>query len=195
MVARARILLAQGACYDAINLLDRLSDSAHAGGRKGSLIEIHVIRAIALQSAGEMAEATAEIEAGLALAKSEGYVRTFIDEGGPMQMLISQWLAQSGTSPLRDYALYLASQFKVQPREVMILQEKFTSNGDLVEPLTPRELEVLSLLASGLSNRQIASKLVLAEGTVKFYVHTILEKLGVHSRTQALVVARERNLV
>ena len=42
---------------------------------------------------------------------------------------------------------------------------------------------------------QIAAKLFLAEGTVKFYVHAIMQKLGVHNRTQALVIARERNLI
>ena len=195
MVARARILLTQGACQDAIVLLNRLSESANVSGRKGSLIEIQGVKAMALQKAGKMAEAVAEIEKVLALAKPEGYVRTFIDEGKPMQRLISHWLAQSDAGPVRDYALHLISQFNVQPGEVMRVQEKSSSNGDLVEPLTPRELEVLGLVAVGLSNRQIATKLVLAEGTVKFYVHTILEKLGVHSRTQALIIARERNLV
>jgi len=195
MVAWARILLAQGACQDAIVLLNRLSDSANVSGRKGSLIEIQSVKAMALQKAGKMAEAVAEIEKVLALAKPEGYVRTFIDEGKPMQRLISHWLAQSDAGPVRDYALHLISQFNVQPGEVMRVQEKSSSNGDLVEPLTPRELEVLGLVAVGLSNRQIATKLVLAEGTVKFYVHTILEKLGVNSRTQALIIARERNLI
>ena len=99
MVARARILMAQGACLEAISLLDRLSDSADAGGRKGSLIEIHALKAIALQSEGEMGQAAAEIERALVLAEPEGYVRTFIDEGQPMQLLLAQWLAHAGASP------------------------------------------------------------------------------------------------
>jgi LuxR family transcriptional regulator, maltose regulon positive regulatory protein len=70
-----------------------------------------------------------------------------------------------------------------------------TQPAELVEPLTSRELEILHGLAAGLSNRQIADKLILAEGTVKFYVHNVLEKLGVHSRTQALAEARRHNLL
>jgi len=61
--------------------------------------------------------------------------------------------------------------------------------------LTTREHDILRLMAAGLSNRQIAEKLVLAEGTVKFYVHAVLEKLQVHSRTQAIVKARELHLI
>jgi ATP/maltotriose-dependent transcriptional regulator MalT len=195
MIGRARILLAKGACHDAITLLNRLSDSAHMGGRTGSLIEIRVLKAIALQNAGNLDQAIAEIDHAFALAEPEGYIRTFIDEGKAMQILISQWLARAGTSPLRGYALHLFSQFDSEPCQIRLEQEKSSANGDLVEPLTPRELEILRFVAAGLSNRQIAAKLFLAEGTVKFYVHAILQKLGVHSRTQALVVAREGNLL
>ena len=64
-----------------------------------------------------------------------------------------------------------------------------------VDPLTPREIEVLQAMAAGFSNRQIAQQLILAEGTVKFYVHSVLEKLGVHSRTQAILEAKKQNLI
>jgi DNA-binding NarL/FixJ family response regulator len=89
----------------------------------------------------------------------------------------------------------LLSQFETGFSTLPAGQEKASPNDDLIEPLTPRELEVLKLLAAGLSNRQIAAKLVLSEGTVKFYVHTIMQKLGVHSRTQALLIAREHHLL
>jgi DNA-binding NarL/FixJ family response regulator len=65
----------------------------------------------------------------------------------------------------------------------------------LPEPLTEREREVLRLLASGLTNREIAARLSLAEGTVKNYVTSILQKLGVRDRTQAAVRARELGVV
>ena len=56
-------------------------------------------------------------------------------------------------------------------------------------------MEVLNLLAEGYSNRQMAEKLVLAEGTIKFHVHQILGKLQVESRTQAIVRARDLELI
>lgn len=65
----------------------------------------------------------------------------------------------------------------------------------LPEPLSEREKEVLHLLAQGLSNREIAERLVLAEGTVKNHVTTILQKLGVRDRTQAALRARQMGLL
>lgn len=65
----------------------------------------------------------------------------------------------------------------------------------LTEPLSERELEILKLLAQGANNRQIASQLFLAEGTVKNYVSAILAKLGVEDRTQAALRARELGLL
>ena len=65
----------------------------------------------------------------------------------------------------------------------------------LPEPLSERERDVLRLLASGLSNREIAKRLSLAEGTVKNYVTSILQKLGVRDRTQAAVRARELGMI
>ena len=67
--------------------------------------------------------------------------------------------------------------------------------GRLPEPLSSREEEILRLLASGANNRQIAGQLFLAEGTVKNYISTILDKLGVQDRTQAALRARELGLL
>ena len=68
-------------------------------------------------------------------------------------------------------------------------------DAGLAEPLTEREQEILHLLAQGLSNREIAQQLFLAEGTVKNYVTSILQKLGVRDRTQAALRARELGLL
>lgn len=70
-----------------------------------------------------------------------------------------------------------------------------STTPDLSLDLSERELEILRLLAQGATNRQIASQLYLAEGTVKNYISTILDKLGVEDRTQAALRARELNLL
>lgn len=64
-----------------------------------------------------------------------------------------------------------------------------------VEPLTERERDVLRLLADGLSNKEIATRLVLAEGTIKNHVSTILDKLHAANRTQAARMARDQGLI
>lgn len=68
-------------------------------------------------------------------------------------------------------------------------------SADLPEPLSPREVEILQLVADGLTNREIAERLFLAEGTVKNYVSNILAKIGARDRTQAALRAREMGLV
>jgi DNA-binding NarL/FixJ family response regulator len=70
-----------------------------------------------------------------------------------------------------------------------------TRAGALVEPLSERETEILRLLAQGASNREIAEALVIAEGTTKNHITSILGKLGVRDRTQAALKARELGLV
>ncbi len=72
--------------------------------------------------------------------------------------------------------------------------EPSQSPQPLIEPLTPRELEVLRLVAEGLTNREIAQELVIAKGTVKAHLHNIHSKLAVSNRTEAAARARELDL-
>lgn len=67
--------------------------------------------------------------------------------------------------------------------------------NELIEPLTPRESEVLQMLASGLGNKEIAAKLAISEHTVKFHVASILGKLGAATRTEAVSIGIRRGLV
>ena len=67
--------------------------------------------------------------------------------------------------------------------------------AELIEPLTPRESEVLQMLASGLANKEIATRLAISEHTVKFHVASILGKLGAASRTEAVTLGIRRGLV
>lgn len=68
-------------------------------------------------------------------------------------------------------------------------------NDELVEPLTDREGQVLDLLAQGMTNKEIASDLVITERTVKFHISSILGKLGAGNRTEAVTIAVQRGLV
>lgn len=70
-----------------------------------------------------------------------------------------------------------------------------TVTDPLLEPLTPREIEVLGLLAEGLANKTIAARLAISESTVKFHVNAILGKLGAGNRSEAIVQAARRGLV
>ena len=70
-----------------------------------------------------------------------------------------------------------------------------SSEETIIEPLSKRELEILGLVSKGLSNKEIAEKLFIAEGTVKNHLSNILAKLNVKDRMQAVLKAKERNLI
>jgi LuxR family maltose regulon positive regulatory protein len=83
--------------------LTRLEERAESGGRTGRLIEILILKALTLQILGETAQALAALEKSLSQAEPEGYARIFLDEGEPMQQLLSQFMHSASAGPIRDY--------------------------------------------------------------------------------------------
>ena len=122
----------------------------------------------------------------LALAEPGGLVRTFVDEGPPMARLL---VKAAGQGVMPDYTAKLLSAFGVEQRDAP------PPHQPLVDPLSPRELEVLQLLAEGLSNREISERLFLSLHTVKGHNHRIYGKLQVKRRTEAVARARELGLL
>jgi LuxR family maltose regulon positive regulatory protein len=145
---------------------------------------------MALEAQGNRTGALSTLERALVLAAPEGYVRLFVDEGTPMLALLRQAHARS---KVPGYVATLLRVFGAQP----LLETPAASvhSGVLAEPLTEREREVLRLLLEGASNREIARRLVLSINTVKRHVYNLCGKLGVQSRTQAIVKARTLNLL
>jgi LuxR family transcriptional regulator, maltose regulon positive regulatory protein len=186
----ARVRLAQGRYREAQVILETLARLPGSANRILRQIRAGLLLSIVLFYQNQLTAALQTLEACLDLTEPGNYLRVFLDSGKPMRELLSIYL-QTPTPTHKAYAQKLLAAFHgLSGRSIV---EK--AQTDLVEPLTPRELEVLRLLAAGCSNRQIAETLVLAEGTVKFYVHAVLAKLEVHSRTQAIAKARELNLV
>jgi len=182
---------AESSILEAMRLLERLLKAAQAGGRLGSVIEILALQALAHEMQGNHPLALAALERSLALAEPEGYIRIFIDEGPPMAQLLST-AASPGTMP--DYAARLLAAFESQ---VPMDQEKSLpgETQPLIEPLSERELEVLELIAQGLSNREIGQRLFIALNTVKGHNRKIYGKLQVQRRTEAIARARELGLL
>jgi LuxR family maltose regulon positive regulatory protein len=187
-----RILISQGDPEEAIKLLERLLEAAEAGGRTSRAIEILILQAIAFQASGDPNEALIKLEQALILAEPGGFIRTFVDEGPPMARLLYQ-AATRGIAP--DYARRLLAAFPVAEAEQTAPSPTQAPQLDLIEPLSERELEVLQLIAEGLTNREIAARLFLALNTVKAHTRNIYGKLGVHGRTQAVARARALGLL
>lgn len=199
----ARVLIAQGRHQEALELLDRLILAVETAGRNGSLIMLLNLRAIALDSSGEPEKATRSLMQALTLGQPEGYVRTFLDDEKPLARLLEK-LARtidSGTmkapSHIRGYLHQLLSESRndtatgSMPTETSAIENA----KDVLDHLSDRELEVLRLVATGLSNKDIAEQLFVAPGTIKRHIHNIYEKLGATSRTHAVAHARKRGLL
>jgi LuxR family maltose regulon positive regulatory protein len=189
------VLLAQGELDEVVAHLTRSLTAAEGRGWLGVAIELYILRSLALVRQGATQGAEADLERALALAEPEGYVRIFLDEGQPMQMLLAQWLVHADSSPLRDCATYLLSQFDAEPQAIAAIQEKDPSTGGLIEPLSQREMEVLHLIALGRTNKEIARQLIVAPGTVKAHTSSIYRKLDVANRTEAAARARQLGIL
>jgi LuxR family maltose regulon positive regulatory protein len=186
-VVLARLLMAQDRPDEARALLEPLLPRIEQQGRIGMVIEIHVLRALALQAQSDVAQAMTALERALSLAEPGGYVRIFVDEGPPMARLLCQAAAR-GIAP--EYTGRLLAAFPDSEFEPAVSSKTQKLKPQMVEPLSERELEVLQLIAEGFSNREIAQKLFLSVSTVKVHTYNIYSKLGVHSRTQAVAKAR-----
>jgi LuxR family maltose regulon positive regulatory protein len=182
-IVLARILIAEERLDEATKLLQRLLGAAEAGERTTRAIEILMLQALATQAGGDTTRAMALLERALILAEPGGFIRAFVDEGPPMARLLYEAAAR-GIAP--DYARRLLAAFPVAESEQTDSSKAQASKPELVEPLSERELEVLQLIAEGLTNPEIASRLFLALNTVKAHTRNIYGKLNVHSRTQAI---------
>jgi LuxR family maltose regulon positive regulatory protein len=198
-----RVLLAEHTHDRALRLLERLRAQAVTQQRTGSIIEVAALQAVALAARGNQAAALASLAESLILAAPRGYVRVFADEGAPMARLVSRLAAAqragqatpAGAMPL-NYLDRLALAFRAGSARPAPRQARQTAAvATLAEPLSPRELEVLGLLAAGKSNQQIADELVVVPDTVKKHVGHILSKLSAANRTQAVARARALGLL
>ncbi len=181
-ITLARVLITQyksdlvdDSIHDAMGLLKRLLKAAEEGGRTGSVIEFLVLLALVHHAQGDIPRALMSLKHALTLAEPEGYIRIFADEGMPMAHLLSE-AAAHGIMP--DYTGKLLVVFESETQK--------PSAQPLIEPLSSRELEVLQLIAQGLTNREIAERLYLALDTIKGHNRRVFGKLGVKNRAQAI---------
>jgi LuxR family maltose regulon positive regulatory protein len=197
--SQARVHLAQGDPSEALAALEPLRRQAEARDWPDERLKVLVLQSLALHALGEPEQAVQALGEALALAEPAGFIRIFVDEGEPMRSLImhfrsrieKQSRGQDGM--LIDYGERLLAAF---PQPAAILQSEISNQqSTMFEPLSPRELEVLHLIAQGLSNQEISERLFLALDTVKGHNRKIFGKLQVQRRTEAVARARELGLV
>jgi LuxR family maltose regulon positive regulatory protein len=177
-----RLLIAQGEKAKASERLRTMSEETARGITHHHIVFLRLYQALAADTTESALRFLADV---LAMTEPEGYIRTFVDEGRLLAPLLRQAIAR-GIS--RDYSARLLSIIEAEERR----KQTPKAGGTL---LSKRELEVLGLLVSEISNQQIAERLYISTGTVKIHVHNILEKLGAKDRSQAVARAKQINLI
>jgi LuxR family maltose regulon positive regulatory protein len=207
-MSRARVHLARRDTAAALALLEPMRREAEAKGWEEQRLRVLVLEALADHARGEKDKALELLGDALARAAPAGFIRLFVDESAPMDQLLSE-AAANGIMP--DYVGRLLAVFEAEDRKTAASQQKGAgrdpkragesssagSRGSqpLIEPLSQRELEVLRLIAEGLSNREISERLFVAVITVKGHNQRIFGKLQVQRRTEAVARARELGLL
>ena len=162
-----------------------------AKGWEDERLKVVVLQAVAIQAHGEQDKAVHLLYDALALAEPGGFIRLFVDEGLPMAHLLSEATAH-GMMP--DYIAKLLAAFEAVEQKSEDTSPRPPAQP-LIEPLSQRELEVLHLIAQGLSNQEMSERLFLALDTVKGHNRKIFGKLQVERRTEAVARARELGLL
>jgi LuxR family maltose regulon positive regulatory protein len=194
-----RVRLTEGSFSGINDLLERLLVLAETQKRTGSVIEILLTHALVHQAQGNRPQALAALEHALTLAEPEGYLRTFVDEGEPMRLLILDFRstieesARNGVHPLSGYVDKLLTVFP-QPPATAAKSKIENLKSQIVEPLSEREMEVLRLLRSELSGPEIAQQLIVSLNTLRTHTKNIFNKLGVNNRRAAIHRAEELDL-
>jgi ATP/maltotriose-dependent transcriptional regulator MalT len=191
-LSRARVHLAQGDTSAALAVLESWRGQMEAKGWQDERLKVMVLQAVALQAHGEQDQAVQVLCDALALAAPGGFIRLFVDEGPPMAHLLSA-AAASGMMP--DYIRNLLAALEADAHKSEDTSSLPPTAQPLIEPLSPRELEILHLMAQGLSNQEMCEQLFLALSTVKGHNRNIFGKLQVQRRTEAVARARELGLL
>jgi LuxR family maltose regulon positive regulatory protein len=184
----ARLLLLQERVSEVRGWLEHLEGFARERGLIRWSITIHVLQALAADREGDARATGDALRQAVRVAAPEGYIRAFVDEGPRVRALLPS---------VRQEAPRFVDRVLRAGTEGMQTRAPGTEAAEqvLFEPLSERELEVLSLIADGLTNREIAERLFIAVGTVKRHINNLYGKMQVRRRTEAVARGREIGLL
>jgi LuxR family maltose regulon positive regulatory protein len=177
---RARLLAAAGETRAALESLDGLAQAELENGALRRQMSVQLSQALVIAQAGDWARAHSLFKEILNLAAAEGYHSLFFPyPGRPTRSLL--------VAARSDFPAFVARILNEPPLATQPPSAPFEA---LPEPLSEQEIRVLKLIMAGKSNAEIAAELVISVGTAKWHVHNVLQKMGVNTRTQAIVRAK-----
>ncbi len=179
-LTKARLLLAKGQKAEAAEVLAKTYEMASCSGWGYGALVTQILQGLAAKSPDV---GLAYLTEALHTGRREGFIRSFTDAGAGISPMLQE-------AARRDIEIEYVGQILAALRV-----DKRNQPQNLVEPLSEREIEVLRLVTAGLSNREIALKLVISPGTAKTHIHHLCGKLGARNRTEAAMKAKELQLV
>jgi LuxR family maltose regulon positive regulatory protein len=196
-IGQARLAIFSGQPAVALRLIASESGLAQKSGRVRRQIRLLVLEALAHAKKGDAANAHRALREALQLAGSRGFVRILLDEGEPVIELLQQEYEVQRASAVGSMAGPQCDQIRdlLHASGIELQKAEAAKQFSPLEPLTKRENDILALLASGVSNKEIARRLFVSENTVKFHLKNAYSKLGVTSRLQAITAARKMALI
>ena len=197
-LAHAWVLFARGQALQAHESLTAFLQGSRAGATTAEVLRALLLKALALDAFDPSDAALTLLEKAMALAEPQGCVRAFVDLGGPMHRLLDK--ATHGTRPRYTAMLLDAMQGQLLATAPVTpvdepTQEQSGASPGLADPLSQRELQILTLICKGLSNQEIAQQIFVSLSTVKWHNQNIFDKLDVQRRTEAVARARELKLL
>jgi LuxR family maltose regulon positive regulatory protein len=201
---QGRLMIAQERSDTVIALLEEVLQIALEQGRHGSVIAILVLLTLAYHAGGNTYQTLQTLERALSMAESAGYIRTFVDEGPVMAILLTEFCNRYQRRPVNEqekisleyiYTILAALGQDIPTSWTTSHHHAHEREELLLDALSERERTVLLLIAEGLSNQEIARALVVTVSTVKTHLNNIYAKLRVHTRLQAVTRAYELGLL
>ncbi len=185
-----------------IELAGQLFARAREGRSTAVALEALLLRAQMQAALGNHRASEADYLTALKLAEPEGFIGVFVEQGQPVADVVARLSQQHRLDACQpEYMQSLLAAFADRaaaggdPAGQAAKRAVESEPSVLVDPLTDRELEVLSLMAEGLKYKEIAANLVVSVNTVRYHVKAIYGKLNVNNRTQAIEMARQSNIL
>jgi LuxR family maltose regulon positive regulatory protein len=190
-ISQAKVKIEQENYREALMIIHSHRKNKETMGEMREVLEALVMESLCHYYLGEPQKASTILKRALTKGKAGGFVRLFLDEGNNMYKLLSDTTVEPH---LLTYRAKLLSEFEKEALRQGITTGSI-SRGELIEPLSERELEILRLIAQGYSNQEISKKLFLALNTVKGHNRNLFGKLGVKNRTEAVLRVRQLGFI
>ncbi|HKT84726.1 MAG TPA: LuxR C-terminal-related transcriptional regulator [Novosphingobium sp.] len=174
----------------------RWLEIAKRNGAKRSMVMFHLLLAEIAAQQGDRFKARRAVRNAIEVAEPCGWVRIFLDEGEVICTLLSESYGSKADveTPADIFASRLVSFIRGEPDIETEEGDDEASEACMMSGMADREKEILTMVAGGLRNREIGERLGLTEGTVKWYLQQIYDKLGVRRRSQAALRAKRLGL-